>query len=665
MIHVESRPDVLRLFFRDRKILEHTPRAPALALGAGVASYGARPGSSSPSERIERRKEASRWELREASAARAVLAFPGLATLVCEARGGALELRFEDVDPRWNRLWISICAGPRDHVYGGGGQRAALDRRGQRLPIWVTEPGGGRGLDLVARLVGLGSGPGGAARAAHFAQPTFVTSQNLACHIDAGAHAELDFRDPRRHTAYVWQIPERIRVDVADRAPELLGRLSAYLGRQPELPAWTYEGAWLGVRGGAALVDEKLARALGAGAPIAAVWARDWAGVQRTSSGEELRWNWRYDRGLYPNLPQTLERLREGGIRFLGYINPMLVPEGDLYHEAEGRGFLVRDRAGRVLHVTLTSFPAAIVDLENPEAARWYRAVIRENLIDLGMSGWMADLGEALPPEAALGSGRTGAEAHNEYPARWARVNREAVEEAGKLGDVVFFMRAGFTGSSRWALAHCVGDPRVDWSPDDGFPSVIQAAISLGFAGVGHVHADVGGAAGAPWRKRGKELFLRWCEQAAFTPILRTHEGDRPDENWQFDSDEETLAHFARMARIYAHLGPYHRAVGGEHAAAGLPSIRHPYLHYEGDEALHGLSNQYLYGPDLLVAPVLRPKERAWSVVLPDDEWVHAWTGRVHGRGAREVPAPVGQPPVFYRRGSPFRDLFEGLRTIR
>ena len=665
MIHVESRADALRLFFRDRKILEHTPRAPALALGTGVPSYRVRQSNFSVSERLERREDASRWQIREASAERAVIAFPGLLTLRCEASRGALELRFEDVDPRWNRLWLSLCAGPRDHVYGGGEQFSALDLRGKKLPIWVTEQGASRGRDLLTLLADVQSGSGGAGHATPFPQPTFVTSQNLACHIEASAYAELDFRDPRRHTAYLWQIPERVRIDVADRAPELLGRLSAYLGRQPELPAWTHDGAWLGVQGGAAVVDEKLARALGAGAPLAAVWAQDWGGVRMTPSGKQLRWNWRYDRGLYPNLPHTIERLREGGVRFLGYINPRLVPEGDLYHDAEARGYLVRDRAGRVMHMTTTGFPAALVDLENPEAARWYRGVIRENLIDLGMAGWMADLGEALPPDAALASGRTGAEAHHEYPARWARVNREAVEEAGKLGEIVFFMRSGFTGSSRWARAHCTGDPLASWSPDGGFPTVIPAAISLGFAGVGHVHSDVGGVAPAAWSKREKELFQRWCEQAAFTPILRTHEGDRPGANWQFDSDEETLAHFARMARVHAHLAEYHRALGREYADTGLPPIRHPYLHHEGDEALHGLSTQYLYGRDLLVAPVMEPRRRAWRVVLPDDEWVHAWTGRIYGRGTREVPAPPGCPPVFYRRSSPFLGLFEGLRSIR
>jgi alpha-glucosidase len=119
------------------------------------------------------------------------------------------------------------------------------------------------------------------------------------------------------------------------------------------------------------------------------------------------------------------------------------------------------------------------------------------------------------------------------------------------------------------------------------------------------------------------------------------------------------------MTRIYALLGEYHRALGRAYASTGLSPMRHPYVHYEGDEVLHGLRYQYLYGRDLLVAPVLRPRVRSWRTYLPNDAWIHAWTGKGYGRGWHEVPAPIGQPPVFYREASPHRALFEALREIR
>ena len=157
---------------------------------------------------------------------------------------------------------------------------------------------------------------------------------------------------------------------------------------------------------------------------------------------------------------------------------------------------------------------------------------------------------------------------------------------------------------------------------------------------------------------------MRWVEFSAFTVTLRTHEGNCPPISWQFDSDEETLAHFARMSRLFVHLKPYSQVTLEEYCETGLPTIRHPILHYERDQILLKIKTEYLYGRDLLVAPVLKPKRTTWKVYLPDDEWIHVWTGQQYGKGWHMVPAPIGQPPVFYRTKSAFTQLFEELKTI-
>jgi alpha-glucosidase len=133
---------------------------------------------------------------------------------------------------------------------------------------------------------------------------------------------------------------------------------------------------------------------------------------------------------------------------------------------------------------------------------------------------------------------------------------------------------------------------------------------------------------------------------------MRSHEGNRPERNWQFDSDPETLDFLARMTRIYDGLKPYRLKLLGEYQQTGLPPIRHPYLHYESDPELHRLKYQYLLGRDLLVAPVILPRRRAHRVYLPQDRWIHLWSGKPYGPGWHRVPAPLGQPPVFYREGS-------------
>ena len=138
--------------------------------------------------------------------------------------------------------------------------------------------------------------------------------------------------------------------------------------------------------------------------------------------------------------------------------------------------------------------------------------------------------------DGRLHSGESGEKVHNEYPVQWAKVNRDAIEEAGKLGDVVFFMRSGYSGSSRYSTAFWAGDQLVNWSMDDGLATVIPAAISLGFCGVGQFHSDIAGFTTVAWIKRTRELIMRWLDMAVFMPTMRSHEGSRPYDNWQYDS---------------------------------------------------------------------------------------------------------------------------------
>ena len=130
--------------------------------------------------------------------------------------------------------------------------------------------------------------------------------------------------------------------------------------------------------------------------------------------------------------------------------------------------------------------------------------------------------------------------AHNQYPVLWDQANYEAVKEAGKLGEIVYFTRSGYSYSSRFTTAVWAGDQMVNWEYHDGLASVIPAALSLGLCGIGYHCSDIGGFTSLKWIKRSKELFLRWVEQATFTMIMRTHESNRPEKCWQFDSDAET-----------------------------------------------------------------------------------------------------------------------------
>jgi len=664
MIRLEKHPEGFTLFFKGQKLITHSRHRPALAVGRGSGRYSMIRGHFRIRDRIEEQIWCRSFNVFEESATKAVIEFPDLLRLEFEEEDGRLACRISDSPSNFNRLWLELWAEADEHIYGCGEQYSRLDLRGSRLPIWSQEQGIGRGRDLITLLAEIRTGSGGHWYSSYFPMAVFLSSRNWYCFCDGPGYAEFDFRAKDRHRLLFWQFPDKLVFDRRESAPELLESLTGLLGRQPVLPEWTQDGMWLGVQGGSENIQQKLECALQAGVRVSGLWVQDWVGRRLTSFGSQLMWNWRYDDTRYPDLPQLIDELHGRGIRFLGYINPFLAIERELYREASRQGYCVKDGSGRDLMVTITDFPAAMVDLTNPRARVWMKQVIRENMLGIGLDGWMADYGEYLPPGAVLASGESWERVHNTYPVLWAQVNREAVAEAGREDEVVFFMRAGYHGSMRWSPAFFAGDQLVNWSRSDGLATVIPAGISLGLQGGAHFHSDLGGFTTVAWVRRSKELFLRWAEMAAFTLQMRSHEGNRPERNWQFDSDTETLGFLARMTRIYCALKAYRLHTLREYQQTGLPPIRHPYLHYEGDPRLHALKYQYLLGRDLLVAPVIYPRRKTWNVYLPDDSWIHLWSAKPYAPGWQRVPAPPGAPPVFYRESSPFSQEFARLQKL-
>ena len=287
-------------------------------------------------------------------------------------------------------------------------------------------------------------------------------------------------------------------------------------------------------------------------------------------------------------------------------------------------------------------------------------------MLDYGLSGWMADFGEYLPIDVHLANGVDAKLMHNAWPTLWAEVNANAVASRGKTGEALFFMRAGFTGVQKYCPLLWAGDQSVDFTRHDGLVSVICGALSSGLLGNAFHHSDIGGYTSLFGNVRTAELLKRWAEMAAFTPVMRTHEGNRPRDNLQIDQDPDVLAHFARMTQIYVHFVPYLKSLVADAATRGLPAQRPLFLHFEDDARTFPVQDAYLYGPDLLVAPVWQAGRAEWTTYLPGGvDWVHLWSGETFA-GGRDVTvaAPFGQPPVFYRTGSGYTELFERARTI-
>jgi alpha-glucosidase len=638
-----------------RELIRHSAAEPALFVGHGRTDIRMNRGNFHVADRLDERvalrsvhADGERILFRADAGARPLLSV--------RADGGSL--RFEALDPSLNRFWLRVRAAARSAVWGAGEQMSYLNLRGRRFPLWTSEPGIGR--DKTTRITWEADRLGGAGGDdwwTNYPQPTFLSEEGYALHVETSAYAVFDFRDPGFHEVEVWDVPAEVAL-LAGTPRELVGALSKRFGCPPPLPRWAYEGAIIGLKDGANSLT-RLEAIEAAGARVGALWCEDWCGVRQTSFGRRLFWDWRASEARYPALRQRIAELADRNVRFLGYVNPYLAIDGSLYPEALHAGYLALSEDGSApAHVDFGEFDAAIVDFTNPEASIWFaERVIGREMLDFGLSGWMADFGEYLPTNVRLWSGEPATLAHNRWPVLWAEVNARAVASRGRTGDAVFFMRAGWTGVQRHCPLLWAGDQSVDFSRHDGLETAIRAALSAGLVGNPYHHSDIGGYTSLFGLTRTPELLMRWAEHAAFTPVMRTHEGNRPQDNLQVDSTPELLAHFGRMTRVHAALAPYTAALVAEAQATGLPLMRPTFLH---DPAAGGApETQYLYGGDLLVAPVVAPGVSAWEAVLPAGEWVHLWSGQRFGAGPARITAPFGQPPVFWREGSPHSALFE------
>lgn len=592
---------------------------------------------------------------------------------------GSLALRLWLQDPqtrqpsaKFNRIYLTYASNAGEHFFGFGEQFTYIDMKGKKVPIWVSEQGVGRGEEPITTGANLtNGGAGGNAFTTYLPIPFYMTNQMNSLLLLNEGYSQFDLRQDDRAQIMAYGATLLAVVFDGNSPAEIISQYTAISGRMPPLPDWAHRGAIVGMQGGTEKVRQVWAELQKRGAPIGAFWLQDWVGQRTTSFGKQLWWNWEVDYDRYPGWDEMVADLRAEDIRVMVYVNPYVVDVSDkpnarrnLFKEALENGYLVKNADGEPYLVLNTSFKYGMVDLTNQDAVFWLLGVMEENVLGSGASGWMADFGESLPYDAVVsGTDVPAPRLHNRWPVGWAAVNRALVEKY-KEDELVFFSRAGYTNSARLATLFWAGDQMVSWSAEDGIKSAVTGLNSGGLSGLALNHSDIGGYTTItnPLKNyhRSKELLLRWMELNAFTSVFRTHEGNQPENNVQFYSDDETLEAFARWSKVFAALFEYRKTLMNEAAQTGLPVVRHPFIHYPQDPQTWKITyQQFMLGPDFMIAPVTDPGADSVSVYLPAGEWVHVWSGQTYAGGQTvRVPAPLGQPGVFYIKGSAWGEQF-------
>ena len=662
-MQIKVKNNEIQLTANGKEILSHSKEKPMIYVGVGQEDVDMYRGNFKISDYVTERYPLMLTDYKETFNG-VELNFEDRIQVNVECKQDVCTLDFVQKDERINRFWFRVAADKDEKCYGCGEQMSYFNLRGRNFPIWTSEPGVGRDkTTYVTWRSDVENKAGGDYYNTNFPQPTFVSTKKYYLHVDSTAYADFDFRNDTFHELQIWEVPKQIRIEAAADYLEVVEKLTGYFGRQPELPDWIYNGLVIGVQGGNERSFGLLDKTMEKGIKVSGIWCQDWCGKRVTSFGKRLQWDWKYHKDMYPNLPKKIKEVNEKGVRFLGYVNPYLVNDGELYKEGKEKGYFATKSDGSDYLVDFGEFYCGVVDLTNPEAFEWFKDVIKKYTLDIGIDGWMADFGEYLPTDdICLYNKKSPMIEHNHWPALWAKCNYEAVKDSGKLGEVVYFMRAGGAGSQKYCTLLWAGDQSVDFTIHDGLASVICGALSAGMMGCGLTHSDIGGYTSLFDNTRTKELFLRWAEMAMFTPFMRTHEGNRPDTNFQYYDDEDTMDQLARLVDIYTMLAPYTKELVKENAQSGHPVQRPLFMHYENDKKAYDIQYEYLFGKDMLVAPVYESEKHNWEVYLPEDEWIHLWTGKEYQGGTVTVAAELGYTPAFYRKDSKYAELFSEIR---
>lgn len=553
----------------------------------------------------------------------------------------------------YNRARLTATCDAEDSFLGGGAHAMDVDHAGEAFPLFVSEPGIGKSdSDEYPDAWSIT----GTRHASSYPDPFFVqTGPTLGVQVNTDTRVEADLcSDGAAWSLGAWEsqlwlslLPGESVLDVVEVRTRANGGVAVP-------PDWAF-APWNDAVRGVDRVLEVAQTLRDAGAPSSVIWTEDWKGGENNGFGYHLLPEWEVDTTLYPDTPDIDAALEAAGFKWFGYFAPFISTEASDWEETKQHTVADPETGEPYLFITGTLHEASSLDLTNDDALDW-AAEKMTAAADLGFDGWMVDFAEWLPTDAVLDQGDA-LDEHNSWPVRWQALNAEVLADY----DATFFARSGWIGTPSQTPIVWAGDQRTDFQPDDGLPSVLAMGLGMSVSGVPFFTHDIAGYSSLNNPPSDKELWFRWCSLGAFTPIMRTHHGAYIDDNWQFDTDEETLAHFARYATVHTALFPYLKGLAAQAEERGTPLLLHPAMLY--DDADWADIDAWMLGSSLLVAPVVTQGATSRAVRLPSDtEWYDWWTGAPASSGT--VDADVDEIPVFAPKGAIVPTFTEAPDTL-
>lgn len=357
-----------------------------------------------------------------------------------------------------------------------------------------------------------------------------------------------------------------------------------------------------------------------------------------------------WDTSAFPSPSEMMADFKTQGINTILITEPFFTYSCGNYSTLNNNGYFSDSDVSNMSW--LGSSPVGLLDITNPDALDWMWSFYKART-DEGVDGWWLDLGEPEQHDSeSTYQGGTMQQVHNEYGNRWIEMVYNGLKENYPDRRHILLPRAGTSGMQRFSTFPWTGDIQRSWS---GLEAQIPALISSGMSGVAYMGSDVGGFIAS---SNNETLYRRWVEFATFSPVFRTHSqadvaslsGKGPEPFLYSSAAQESMRDF--LNKRYAFL-PYTYTLAYENAVKGTPMARPLNFYEPTNESIAGCTSQYLWGKDLLIAPVLAETDTR-TVTFPDGRWVdmNNYENIYDGGSSTSYYAPLGTLPHFARVGS-------------
>lgn len=388
----------------------------------------------------------------------------------------------------------------------------------------------------------------------------------------------------------------------------ILEQYTGMTGRPENPPLWTF-GPWINAVQGRDAVLQLAQRVREEGIPASALWVFD-----ELDEPDNLGWPFWFS--SYYGDPRTFnDELHARGYKVLGYVHPyvreQMIPypnPSEAYQKGVAEHLLVTGADGLPHGPGFEPVRTGNLDFTNPRTVDWWQAMLTHAVRDQAWDGWMEDFGEWVndTDRFAAGDGTRLAEV---YPLLYHKITTRIVQAMNP--QVVSFSRSGSPGTQAFSPMLWGADQAHDWSRDQGLPSAVTAGITAGMSGYSTWGPDILSDGTL------KELWLRWAEFGALTPVMRDHVWSKPQFSVNLWFDAETRALFKKYAILHTALLPYFATFAEQANRTGVPIIRHTVLEYPQDPRSATAEYQYLLGENLLVAPIIEPGATTRKLYLP------------------------------------------------